>query len=315
MTSISEWKIDCGIWELHLQRLRWDIISRSQFSLLVILEWLFIGCYFFDGVDTWDFLHERRIAYGSWQDSYDHYGNWDLIVASVYCGFNLSSRNMWDHYNIGIIKALFICSFYAVSANMRLSMIVITLMDYKWQCLLEVLSAACCRRCSFLLSGTALRMAMETMALCCYYLLWSIQAYSSTQELNWLLETVTVTWCQQSQSVSSIEWVNQDIYEDDDYFSRPRRPWIYFMDISHVPALIIDYYGVNMEWTLESRCLCYDSAQRCCIGGYRCIVLFGSNMISEHIKYTSKSTGECFLWQFFVYAALFDGMIFWWEWF
>ena len=178
MTSMQDLAVYVDGYETfdHLQRLRWDMISRSQFSLLVILEWLFIGCYFFDGVDTWDFLwHERRIAYGSWQDSCDHCGNWDLIVASVYCGFNLSSRNMWDHYNVGIIKALFICSFYAVSANMRLSMIVITLMDYKWQCLLEVLSAACCRRCSFLLSGTALRMAMETMALCCYYLLWSIQ--------------------------------------------------------------------------------------------------------------------------------------------
>ena len=34
-----------------------------------------------------------------------------------------------------------------------------------------------------------------------------------------------------------------------------------------------------------------------------------------YIEYTSKSTSECFLWQFLVYAALFDGMIFWWEWF
>ena len=69
-------------------------------------------------------------------------------------------------------------------------------------------------------------------------------------------------------------------------------------------------YGCNMEWTLKSRCLCYDSAQRCCIGGYRCIVLFGSDMISENVEYTSKSTGECSFWKFFVYAALFNAWYF-----
>jgi len=42
--------------------------------------------------------------------------------------------------------------------------------------------------------------------------------------------------------------VKSEIHDDEVYFSRSRRPWIYFMDISHVlPALVIDYYGVTMD--------------------------------------------------------------------
>ena len=40
--------------------------------------------------------------------------------------------------------------------------------------------------------------------------------------------------------------VKSEIHDDEVYFSRSRRPWIYFMDVSHVSALVIVYYGVTM---------------------------------------------------------------------